>query len=590
MRRTNAPRGAAIATIVGTVLLLAVLATAAWALQRNLRDGAAETASDRFVVRRGDFDITIPASGELAALKQTEIASQLETRATITSIVEEGTRVSAGDVLLTLEDEEIRNRVQDSEVDVKSAETAWSAAQSNLQIKRDANRSELALADVDVYLAQLALAAWEQGTDISKRKQLALEVETTKKDYDRLVARFEASKDLLANDFISKDEYDRDEIDMIRARSNYEQAVVAQEVYEKFEREQEHEKLLADLKKATDHRTEIAARQATEITVLETEVDTREVSFNREKERLAKARQQLERCTIRAPQDGLVVYASSLESGSWGRGNDESPPTVGSELSRNRTVMVLPDTSQMVAAVKVNEALSGRIQPGQRAVCFSDAVREVALQGTVLDIGVLAESGGWRDPNRRDYTVRIKLDGTGDVDGDGMPDLKPSMRCRADIFVGRVTGATFVPVQAIFRRGKVAFVYVPQAGGGYAEVEVSMGRSSELFVEIIGGVDEGDVVMLREPSVDEITSKVKVNEDELAWPAPGDEPALGPGAGAIDVGGADGGAPAARGGAPPSGERGAGTPRESGDRPRRPERGAGRGSGSGAPAGGASGG
>ena len=46
---------------------------------------------------------------------------------------------------------------------------------------------------------------------------------------------------------------------------------------------------------------------------------------------------------------------------------------MGDELRRNQTVIVLPDTGQMVAEVKVNEALSGKIDAGQFATVRSDA-------------------------------------------------------------------------------------------------------------------------------------------------------------------------------------------------------------------------
>ncbi len=45
---------------------------------------------DEYVVERGSFEISVPASGELAALNQIEIRNRLEYRAVVTEIVEEG--------------------------------------------------------------------------------------------------------------------------------------------------------------------------------------------------------------------------------------------------------------------------------------------------------------------------------------------------------------------------------------------------------------------------------------------------------------------------------------------------------------------
>ncbi len=182
---------------------------------------------------------------------------------------------------------------------------------------------------------------------------------------------------------------------------------------------------------------------------------------------------------------------------------------VGTELYRNQLAMVLPDTSQMVAEVKVTESLSGLIEPGQRAIVTSDALPDVVLHGEVLSIGVLAEAGGWSDPNRRDYTVKIKLTEGNDLG------LKPSMRCKAEINVRRVEDSLFVPIQAVFRNGPVSYVYVPQ-GSGFAQRRVQLGEASDLFLQIADGLTEGDVVLLREPTVGEIVTRL----DEEQPPTP----------------------------------------------------------------------
>jgi hypothetical protein len=125
----------------------------------------------------------------------------------------------------------------------------------------------------------------------------------------------------------------------------------------------------------------------------------------------------------------------------------------------------------------------------------------VPISGDVLGVSVLAESGGWRDPNRRDYTVRVALEQRDDLA------LKPSMRCKAQILLDEVREALSVPVQAVFRKGRASFVYVPD-GGGFAQKLVRVGRTSEVDAEIVDGLAAGDVVLLREPRADEITSQL----------------------------------------------------------------------------------
>jgi hypothetical protein len=72
-----------------------------------------------------------------------------------------------------------------------------------------------------------------------------------------------------------------------------------------------------------------------------------------------------------------------------------------------------------------------------------------------------------------------------------------------------------VPVQAIFRQGPVAFVYV-QDGAGFAQRQVELGRASELNIEITKGLVSGDKVLLREPKAFEITAKLDASVFEMA--------------------------------------------------------------------------
>ena len=487
-------------TLIVVAVLVTVVAVGAAALVVGSGDnGLTVAAADEFTVRRGSFDITIPASGELAAQDQIEIRNRLEYRAVLTWIIPEGDTVAKGDILFRLADEEIRNKIKDAEDAENNALNAKVTAESNLDIRISATHSEQARADLDVTLAELALLAWTHGEVISKQQDLGLELETAQKNYERLNNKFEESKLLVEKQFISNDEFRSDEIRMIEAHARLKQAKLSIDVYENYQYKQDEARKNSDLEQARAERERVADRHKAELETVRANVASKRHQLQSRIERLAELRKQLEYCTVQAPADGWVVYASSIDTGSW-RGNDD-PPSVGTELRRNDLVIVLPDTSRMIARVKVNEALSGLVEPGQPAVVTSDAIDNVALQGEVISIGVLAESGGWIDRNRRDYTVKILLRGSNDLG------LKPSMRCKADIYVGEVDDALFVPLQAVFREGPSAYVYVPQRGG-FAQRSVTLGESSGLNVEIVEGLDEGESVLLREPTPREIVARL----------------------------------------------------------------------------------
>lgn len=457
--------------------------------------------SDRAAARQGSFDVVLPVSGELAALRKIEVRNKLEGRAIITEIAPEGKRVAAGDLLIKLAEEELITKLKDAEDKLKTAQGEVIAAEQNLSIKEQEKQSELEKADVAVRMADLGFQGWLNGDVVKKRQELATALETNRIDAERLAKRFDEAKSLVEKGFISRDDYEKDRVALIQANAKVKQADIDIKVYDEFQYPQDEAKKKSDLDQARAERGRTEQKKDAELVKARTELDSARFKQQTAQERLDQTKQQIAYCTVSAPSEGLVVYASSLESGGWGRGSETPPPQAGTELKPNELVMILPDTSAMVANLKVSEALSGRIKPGQRVTVFSDASPGVPISGDVLGVSVLAESGGWRDPNRRDYTVRVALEQREDLA------LKPSMRCKAQILLDEVREALSVPVQAVFRKGRASFVYVPD-GGGFAQKLVRVGRTSEIDAEIVDGLAAGDVVLLREPRADEITSQL----------------------------------------------------------------------------------
>lgn len=487
---------------IAIIVLLCIVGAVAIAWSRGRGGGTSSGSADIHQVVREGFDITIPASGELAPLKQTQIVNKLDNfKATITEIVEEGKFVRRGDLLVKLADEEIKLKLKDAEDEVNVTEKGLTAAEAKLAIQRNTAESEMSKADLAIELAQIALEAWEKGEMISERKKLDLALATAKIDLERLEAKFTESQKLLDEGFISKDEYELDRIALIEARAKVEQADLDIHVFQTYKVKEELAKKNSDLEQARAEKGRVQQKNDAEIVSATADVESSRYKHQSAKDRLAKLQEQLSYCTITAPEEGLVVYSSSMDGGNrWG--GDDNIIKVGAQLYPNQTIIILPDTSQMTANIKVSESLSGRIKPGQSAMVRSDALPNVAIRGEVLGVSVLAEGGGWRDPNRRDYTVKILL-------VDAPAGLKPSMRCKGEIFVDRVDDVLSVPIQSVFRQGSVAYVYVP-SGGGYAQKQVTIGRSSEMSIEVLDGLDEGDVVLLREPPTGEIVSKIEM--------------------------------------------------------------------------------
>ena len=262
-----------------------------WALLGSDRERANAESSDLYIVSRGDFDILIPASGELVAENQIEIKNKIESRSTIAEIVDEGSFVEKGQVVVKFNDEDISNRVRDSEEAVISAQNRLDSAQAELAIKKKTQESELEKAQLKIELADLTLKEWQDGEVVTKRQDLALEYKTAQMEYDRLQERFEASKRLFAQEFISLDEYKRDEIALVKAETNLKQSQLHIKVYEDYTFEKDRKQKESDLYQSQKEQVRITARQEAEISRAESDVFSQQRQLKSKQDRLKKHRE-----------------------------------------------------------------------------------------------------------------------------------------------------------------------------------------------------------------------------------------------------------------------------------------------------------
>src|SRR5262249_34265188 len=117
------------------------------------------------------------------------------------------------------------------------------------------------------------------------------------------------------------------------------------------------------------------------------------------KRRMEHLQEQLDDCTIKAPADGLVIYASNNDHDS------QNPIEEGSQVRERQALLRLPDTSQMKAVIRIQEGQVSSLHVGQRA-SVSIIGMDKPIGATVAKISVLADSSNrWWNPDLKEYPV-----------------------------------------------------------------------------------------------------------------------------------------------------------------------------------------
>jgi multidrug efflux pump subunit AcrA (membrane-fusion protein) len=79
--------------------------------------------------------------------------------------------------------------------------------------------------------------------------------------------------------------------------------------------------------------------------------------------------------------------------------------------------------------------------------------------------------------------------------------LMPGMTVSCEIVVGMVEDTLFIPLDALFLRGGETIVYL-QRRGGFEPRQIETGQEGNDLVVIAAGLEEGDRVALRDPTLE----------------------------------------------------------------------------------------
>ena len=208
------------------------------------------------------------------------------------------------------------------------------------------------------------------------------------------------------------------------------------------------------------------------------EADLRALGSKRDraKGRVDELRESIDMMTVRAPQDGIVIYKAD-----W-----DEKKKVGDSTWLGEKLLELPDLSEMKANGQVDEADAGRISTGQKVTIRLEARPDLDFRGTVRSIGraVLRRS---RRASGKVYKIEISLEKTDPVA------MRPAMRFRGEIETGRWPKLLVAPREAVFLRAAGPVVWAKRSMR-WVEVPIAIGRSNKSLVEVVSGLSEGDLL------------------------------------------------------------------------------------------------
>lgn len=427
----------------------------------DTKQAADLTGMPLYTVQRRDLQITVTEEGSLVSDENVDITCDVAGGATIIWLVDDGDRVAEGMDIVKLDASVLSENATAQKIAYEKA------------------RALMIQADKDHAAAKIAVEEYREG--LFKK-----DLRTAESNVTAATERLQATQNTLAygermfrKGYITPQQLEAQKSAVARAKLDLGTADIALDVLTKFTKP----KMITELESVRDS---AAARLESEKAALELE-----------KIKLDRLEGELLKCTIKAPQDGLVIYANS-------RSRDrETEIKEGTSVKERQVILQLPDLTKMRADVEVHESKVDEISPGMPAIV---RVQDLKFSGVVTSVANRPESN-WFSTAKK-YVVGVRIDGKSEA-------LRPGFTVEATIIVADLQDVIAVPVAAVIEDGK-EFICAVKKGDGFERRVVTLGKSDDRFVEIVEGLTEGEPVFLNPETV--LSASLSPDQEQtLEW-------------------------------------------------------------------------
>lgn len=442
--------------IIAAVVILAVIG-GFFVLRRLPMQSQSEEIRSAVVERR-NLQVTVSASGRIDADAQVNLS--FDVAGTIAEVaVDLGDEVQAGQPLAWLETTDLERAVAQAELGLQQAELRLQQLEQPPD-EADVRRAQHA---VDQAAAALDVAQINRSTVLSSTL-LNESLEDAQEAYDDALERYESwLEEYEAGErvfwYVDRAEGWLDDARLALARVQHQVDLQSEtsgnDVTQAQQAYQEAQDNLDELLEGVD---------PLDLELARLDVESAQIAVD-------KARSDLEKATLLAPFDGVVATVNV---------------TAGESAPVGLTAISLLNPALYHIHVSVDEIDVARITVGLPVEVAVDALPGVAFTGAVERIGPAATP----DEGAISYPVVIALDPTD-------APLRADMSATAVVMVEELADQLLIPNWLVRVDDSTGQTYVyRQTPEGNTRVDVQLGVRYEGYSQVLGGLDEGDVLVL----------------------------------------------------------------------------------------------
>lgn len=419
-------------------------------------------------VRRVSLDVSVNAPGVIESSSNTKVECEIErlelrvqgrsivsngsTR--ILTLAPDGSMVKKGDVICTLESSQFDEMLRTQRINVERA------------------KSEELQAQMELDVARIALEEYRNGTAKQQIQTLKGQIALARTDAARLTSRLEWARKMFDKGYLSRSAMRSEELSMQRSDIQFSNSENALRTLEKYTLPKlEHQ-----------FRTRIISLQR--VLVSEKERTQRFV------DRLHTYEKMIEKCTIRAPHDGMLVYAHDTDR--------NFRVEEGADVRQGQTLFYLPDLNRMQVMARLSESVVKQVSPGMKVRVEVESITGRTYGGTVERIAQFPiPPSSWRSSNDiKNYYCVVRID-------DADRDIRPGLNAEVDILTDLVEDTIVLSPDAVEVEGNLEFCYVRLSNGTFEKRQIRTRTGDPSSLEVLAGLNEGDVVLRKLKKVED---------------------------------------------------------------------------------------
>lgn len=498
----------------GKALLIAIIAIAvagggAYGYYRYTSDGGPKQSNQPLLqeVVRGPFDHIVLEQGEVESSSNIDVNCEVKAKGTsgtpILWVIDEGTYVKKGDKLVELDASAFEDELTTQRIQVSGAE------------------STVISSEALVRTAEISLQEYLEGTYLSERKTLLGEIALSEQNLRKAELNLASAERMAAKGLLKSLQIEAENFAVANTKNLLESAQAKLKVLDELTKQ----------KMKVQYESDIEAARA--------KLDSDKIVLAEEQDTLKQIEQQIAKCVILSPADGVVVYNNSFSS----RGGSEFVVEEGASVRERQTIIKLPDPTRMQVKAKINESRITFVREGMPAIVKVGAA-EGEMLARVTKVNKYAEPGSWMSSSVKEYAAFVEIQQPPES-------IRTGMTAEVRIYVEQLADALQIPVNGIYEVKGHHFC-LKKDGEEWKTIEVKIGATNDKMLTILEGLSEGDRIALNPrghlnlmdlPEIEDLPERdqmAKMSAEVAAAPK-GEAPKGGPGSGGPGAGQGAGG-------------------------------------------------